>query len=412
MRPFSIEWGGAFLLPPSHTAERFNQLLGKIEQLKLESSDEKKYLTDTANTETVFPIIQIGFGRSVGDVIRYLVLLLGLSWMGVEAGHALVFVQLGKEAPPCIFAAMRQARYFNPDCEIYLLTDQSSYRLFDREFLTGERISIVNGDALPITLEHREFRKAIDVDFTLPKSSIFYTLDRFFYLFDFVEEGGVENLFHLENDTLLYADLNELMPLFQGAGIRLATPFLSARAAVPCFVFIKDKEVFRPLIEYTVAWAKSYQGAQAYLGVSDMKALAYFYREFGSGSLTPLPTLMAEYGYPKRQSLVPADNGTALSFLFTNGDLFPGYLFDAATLGVFANGNDRKYAPNSQPGTVHFRSLFDPRYFSFFWGKDAKDRAAPYLSFKGKNYAIVNLHLHSKMAEQFTSYGQTRASFP
>ncbi len=38
--------------------EGFTQLLGKIEQLKLISSDGKQYLTDTANTETVFRIIQ------------------------------------------------------------------------------------------------------------------------------------------------------------------------------------------------------------------------------------------------------------------------------------------------------------------------------------------------------------------
>ncbi|MBP7074338.1 MAG: Bro-N domain-containing protein [Rhabdochlamydiaceae bacterium] len=38
--------------------EGFSQLLDKIEQLKLESNDGKKYLTDTANTETLFRIIQ------------------------------------------------------------------------------------------------------------------------------------------------------------------------------------------------------------------------------------------------------------------------------------------------------------------------------------------------------------------
>lgn len=38
--------------------EGFMQLYGKIVQLKLESSDGKKYLTDTANTETIFRIIQ------------------------------------------------------------------------------------------------------------------------------------------------------------------------------------------------------------------------------------------------------------------------------------------------------------------------------------------------------------------
>ena len=39
-------------------SEGFFQLLGKIEQLKLASSDGKKYATDTANTETLFRIIQ------------------------------------------------------------------------------------------------------------------------------------------------------------------------------------------------------------------------------------------------------------------------------------------------------------------------------------------------------------------
>lgn len=38
--------------------EGFIQLYGKIVQLKLPSSDGKKYLTDTANTETIFRIIQ------------------------------------------------------------------------------------------------------------------------------------------------------------------------------------------------------------------------------------------------------------------------------------------------------------------------------------------------------------------
>jgi hypothetical protein len=39
-------------------SEGFVQLFGKIEQLKLESSDGKKYKTDTADTETILRIIQ------------------------------------------------------------------------------------------------------------------------------------------------------------------------------------------------------------------------------------------------------------------------------------------------------------------------------------------------------------------
>ena len=40
------------------TSEGFNELYEKIVQLKIESSDGKKYLTDCANTETIFRIIQ------------------------------------------------------------------------------------------------------------------------------------------------------------------------------------------------------------------------------------------------------------------------------------------------------------------------------------------------------------------
>ena len=38
--------------------EGFIQLYEKIVQLKMESSDGKKYITDTPNTETIFRVIQ------------------------------------------------------------------------------------------------------------------------------------------------------------------------------------------------------------------------------------------------------------------------------------------------------------------------------------------------------------------
>lgn len=52
--------------------EGFVQLLGKIEQLKLESCDGKKYLTDTANTETMFRIIQSIPSRKAEPFKRWL----------------------------------------------------------------------------------------------------------------------------------------------------------------------------------------------------------------------------------------------------------------------------------------------------------------------------------------------------
>ena len=158
---------------------------------------------------------------------------------------------------------------------------------------------------------------------------------------------------------------------------------------------------------------REYTGPRPHIDVNDMQTLASFYRKLGSSYMTPLPILMPEYAqyYPKRTSTFEPDNQTSLDFLSMNASLFPGYIFDAAALGVFANGNDRRYFPKNGSGIIHYRSIFDPGHFSFFWGNDSQNRKVPSLSFKGKNYRIVNMHFHSKMPEGHTSYKETREEF-
>jgi hypothetical protein len=241
-----------------------------------------------------------------------------------------------------------------------------------------------------------------------------HTLERFLYLYDFVAQYEIRNLVHLENDTMLYVDIAELLPYFEENHISIGAPFESLVACIPCFVFIKDKEAFRPLIKHINAQLLSYRGNHADMEVGDMHTLASFSAQFGEEKLLPLPVLMPEYAacYEKRVSSYAPDNSTPLSLLSKHAHLFPGYLFDAATLGVFANGNDRFHQPHSKPGTIHHRSLFDPSPFTFFWGKDLAMKEVPYLTFQGTTYRIINLHLHSKLLDSFTSYLEHRANFP
>ncbi len=346
----------------------------------------------------------------------FVFLFLSLCAYGI-ASPSLVFVHLGGNVPSCIFTIIKQSRALNPESALYLLTDSSNYRaLYEREgkFLSQEQVVLINGDRLPETWQHREFKKLVTVDFSDSNAYLFYTLQRFFYLFDFIKDRNLQDVVHLENDTMLYVDLQELMPFFMEANVHLATPFLSKAAAVPCFVFIKDGKSLSHYIEHVIDETKSYKGPKPYIGISDMKTLASFYREFGDSYITPLPTLMSMYGkhHPKRKSRFPQDNATPLDFLSQKEDLFPGFLFDAAALGVFANGNDRKDAPKNGPGTIHFRSLFDPHNFSFSWKQQAQGKDVPYLSFKETEYRIVNMHVHSKDAKGLTSYDPVHRQFP
>ena len=312
---------------------------------------------------------------------------------------------------------MKQARYLNQNCDIYLLTDQKALPHFQKnhqDFFENERISLINTDLIPFSQERKIFHQIHHIDPSISEGLWVYAVQRFFILSDFLKMKQLTNVFHLENDTMLYINLDELLPVFIASDARLAAPFQSLFGCIPCFVFIKDAISLSHLIVHMNSEIEAYKGTRSHVEVNDMQLMASFYRKFGNGHLSPLPSLMPEYQqyYLKQKSRFYLDNRTNLSFLSTNTSLFPEFIFDAAGLGIWINGNNQKYSPRSGPKTLHARLLFHPRFFHFFWGKDVQDHIVPYLSFKGKVYRIVNLHFHSKLVEDYTSFQETRGSLP
>ncbi len=346
----------------------------------------------------------------------FLLILCSLSFSQVLAS-SLIFVHLGNSIPSCLFTTMKQARYLNPDLDMYLLADEMACKTFESEcqdLLQEDRIDLINMQKIPKSREYREFYEFNKLSASFAESYWMYASERFFALYDFIRERQLKDVLHLENDCMLYVEVSEILPLFSQRNVHLAAPFQSLKGCIPCFVFIKDASSLAPLIAHIISEMKSFQGIKSHLCVNDMQTLASFYEKFGASSFLPLPTLMPEYSrnYPKRRSSFAPDNATPLSFLSLYADQFPEYLFDAAGLGIFINGNDRKYSPTHGPGTVHARSLFDPHFFSFFWGINEKGQNVPYLSFKGKNYKIVNLHFHSKMPQDYASFSDSLGELP
>jgi hypothetical protein len=306
---------------------------------------------------------------------------------------------LGENVPDCLFPVIKQARYLNPHQDIYLLTDQKTFFEKQGGFFEIERVVLIDTAPIPLSKEHQIFLDVNPIERSSSSGLWYYATERFFTLFDFIQSRNLKNIIHLENDSMLYIDVDELQFPSQ-----LAAPFQSMVGCIPCFLFTKDAESLRLLLAHIISEIINYKGVRPNVYLNDMQTLASYYRKFGADYLLPLPTLMPEYRYLKRKSIFAPDNQTPLSFLWAHGDLFPGYIFDAAGLGIYLNGNDRKLSPGHGSGTIHSRSLFDPGHFSFFWGEDQKGKKVPFLSFKGKNYRIVNLHFHSKMPEEYTSF--------
>lgn len=326
----------------------------------------------------------------------------------------LVFVHLGENIPPCLLTTVQQARYFNPEEEIYLLLDPTAFALLQSSpsFLE-QKIHLIEMEKIPRSSQHQLFDKVCPLDRAMAHGLWFYALKRFFVLFDFVHEHNLENVIHLESDTMLYLETEELVGYFKEREVKMAAPFQSLVGCIPCLLYIRDRESLSSFIDHALLELQTSSTAQPHLYLNDMQLLAGFYRTYGENALLPLPTLMPEYGrfFPPRKSSFYPDNRTPLSFLSLHASLFPGLLFDGADFGIYLHGNDRRYSPDSGPGLVHGRSLFNPSYFFFFWGKDNKGRAVPFLSFRGQTYQIGNLHFHSKKPEEYTSFLENRSTF-
>lgn len=271
--------------------------------------------------------------------------------------NAIIFVHLGPDVPDCLSTTMAQARYWNPTWDIYLLTD-----------FCGK------------TPEHLQFLENCQLE----EGFWTYATERFFLLYDFMKERGLEMVVHLESDTMIYQSLDEL----DFSGVRLAAPFQSEVGCIPCFVYIRDVASLKKLIDHILEEPEK----------NDMRTLASFYKKYGEEWMLPLPTLMPEYVGPKHRSAYPWDNRTSLRFLSKHAERFPGVIFDAAGLGIYMNGCDRRFSPDKGAGTIHCRCLFYPNRFEYTW-----EDGVPWLEYQGRRYKIANLHFYSKMPEPYVS---------
>lgn len=322
---------------------------------------------------------------------------------------SLIFVHIGDSIPAWTFTSLQQARYMNESCSIYLLANKESLQSIDtevREELSHDRISLIDMEAIPITQEHFDFRNQNRLEDSL-NGFWKYTTDRFFVIFDFLKHTQIKKVVHMENDTMLYVDLDEILPQLEHLDVHMAAPFQSMHCCIPCFVYIKDADCLKSLVDHITVETKNDHNC-------DMLTLASFFRKYEDEYMFTLPILMPDYPqyFKKRVSSFAPDNESSLEFLTRNAWAFPEYIFDAAAFGVYVNGNDKRYNPNTGPGQIHHRTLYDPSHFSYYWGKDEKGRACPYLTFKDRTYKIVNLHFHSKEVDGFTSYRNTRSEFP
>ncbi len=296
--------------------------------------------------------------------------------------HSIVCVHIGKSLPSYLEIALAQARLFNEECPIILIANEEALKGFESK----SNITLVSCESLPLTPEHAEFQQRSKHLEGYRR----YTSERFLYIYDYMAATGAKNVFHIENDVMLYADLGELLPLFEAFYPGIAATFESRVKCVPGFVFISSREAMQKLAGYFAVLAHK--------AMWDMQVLGLFWKKYPQ-EIECLPMIMESYV----QEETPKSFENRLlnrKMLHCSHIQEFGSIFDGAAIGVFFDGLDSA-GGNFPPGHL-MKGLFDASQLSYKWEVDEKGRKVPYATYGNETYRINNLHIASKRLGKFS----------
>lgn len=300
---------------------------------------------------------------------------------------SIVFVHIGEAIPDHVRYAIDQAKLFNPRSSIYLLANSKA---IENLAAKGQvPATVIACETIPFSQEHEKYVKK-----TLWRQPFWrYTSERFLYLYDFVKHYRLENVFHLENDVMLYADVDNLLPSLLDAYQGIAATFDNDERCIPGFVFIPNESSLKALAQCFVDTAKK--------RLNDMQVLAVLKNTQGPSVIDHLPIVPKEYASFFQLKSAFKHIAKEPGKYFQHVDALDS-VFDAAALGQYLGGIDVKDAHLSV-GFINESCVFDPSKMRYEWKEDEFGRRIPYMIFQGKKTRINNLHIHSKRLFLFSS---------
>lgn len=130
--------------------------------------------------------------------------------------YSIVFVHLGPNPPNYLSYSLPQARLFNPEADMYLIGDPRPLPDFLKQVLSENNIQYVPSDSLKQSKSHQVFLKDVQLygEDGSKKCYWTWTTERVYYLAEFIRAHQLTDVFHLESDVMLYANLKQFLPVF------------------------------------------------------------------------------------------------------------------------------------------------------------------------------------------------------
>ena len=283
-----------------------------------------------------------------------------------------ILIALGN-IPDYLNDCIQQIKKTQKKSKIYLLVNKTSV-------FKNKNCKIVNVESLKKSKEHILFIKKSKLAQDSFRNFFWkHSIERFYYLNDFLNKSNLTNVFHIENDVLLFQDLEKILKeikFYNFACIRD-----SINRVIGSLIFIKNKKVSTRIVKIS----------NNYLNENDMKILNYLDKKISNTINLPL--------------------GENLDFIqksknFKKIKKIP-FIFDAAAIGQFIDGPHRKKLLTRIFFNIKKFFMINDGFINtetnlkiYNWKIKWKNKK-PYKQENEKLIPIVNLHIHSKNLKKF-----------
>ena len=200
------------------------------------------------------------------------------------------------------------------------------------------------------------------------------TSRRLFCVYEYIKKYNIEKCFHLENDTMVYTDLNKMIGKLDN---KLYITLDAPNRCIAGIMYIPKFFNMAPLID-------DYQ-----FNKNDMLNLVKFYiKHQVFCNVFPI--------------IKPNSNFTSKTDdLSRNYQVFNG-IFDAAAIGQYLGGVDPRNKRNDSRGFVNETCEVNYSKYEYKWIKQEKNSMyVPHVKIDEEYIPIFNLHIHSKRLENF-----------
>jgi hypothetical protein len=264
-----------------------------------------------------------------------------------------ILVHIGQEFPNYINDCIEQIKKFNT-CDIYLaINDMHRKKIIDKTVI------LVPIETLKITPEHYFFNANTTLDRNFRGGFWKYTTERFFIIEEVISKFNLLNIFHIENDNLIYFNVEDYLQIFE-ENYEIAAIFDNDLRSIPGFIYFKSY--------CDISYLNHFINNEIFS--NDMELLANFRDKTNHVQNLPILPPYYDLEFKSKVGHITQNKGQ----YFNNFDKFNS-IFDGAAIGQYLGGIDPRN-PNSSNSVnfVNESCLFDSSKFIFEFVVDDENR--------------------------------------